>query len=282
MPSPFPGMDPYLEVPDIWPDFHDAFAAEIRAVLNGSLPSPYYARLEMRPEIGVIEEAGNVWRTVPNVIVERRQGVGPVSGEAAVLDAPRTSVSESLDVTIEYELIRHPFVEIRDPSRGHKLITLIEVLSPSNKFPGEDRDKYLQKQNEVLRSDANFIQIDLLRRGDRLLREVFLHAYLAQRDPPPDYVVIVSRAWKRDGAAMGFQVLPVLITDPLPCIPVPLRQGQDDVPLDLQYVFHRAYDAGPYRRGAVDYTQPPDPPLTEERAAWVEQCLRVWGRPAPA
>ena len=56
MPSPFPGMDPYLEAPHIWPDLHDALAAEIRNDLNQTLPTPYYARLEMRPELGIIEE----------------------------------------------------------------------------------------------------------------------------------------------------------------------------------------------------------------------------------
>jgi hypothetical protein len=53
MPSPFPGMDPYLEAPDIWPDFHDALAGEISSELNRTLPRPYYARLEMRPEVGI-------------------------------------------------------------------------------------------------------------------------------------------------------------------------------------------------------------------------------------
>ena len=53
MPSPFPGMDPYLEAPSIWPDFHHKLAAELSTELNGSLPSPYYARLEMRQELGI-------------------------------------------------------------------------------------------------------------------------------------------------------------------------------------------------------------------------------------
>ena len=57
MKSPFPGMDPYLEAPDVWPDLHDALAGEIRTALNGSLPPPYYARLEMRPEIGIVVDA---------------------------------------------------------------------------------------------------------------------------------------------------------------------------------------------------------------------------------
>src|SRR5690349_11532214 len=71
MSSPFPGMDPYLEAPDIWPDFRDAFAGEIRAELNQTLPAPYYARLEMRPEVGIVEDGGYQRRIVPDVAVVR-------------------------------------------------------------------------------------------------------------------------------------------------------------------------------------------------------------------
>src|SRR6266542_250856 len=109
MPSPFPGMDPYLEAPDIWPDVHEALATEIRAVLNALLPMPYYARLELRPE-----------------------------------EAPDIIVSEDFGTTVRDEALRHSYIEIRDPTRGHHLVTLIEIVSPSNKRPGADRRAYLQ------------------------------------------------------------------------------------------------------------------------------------------
>src|SRR6266404_5554762 len=108
MPSPFPGMDPYLEAPDIWPDFHDHLASEIGAHLNQILPPQYFARLEMRPEIGISE------------------------------------------VRVVREPFRHHYIEIREADREHKLITLIEILSPSNKRHGPDRECYEQKQQEVL------------------------------------------------------------------------------------------------------------------------------------
>jgi hypothetical protein len=240
MPSPFPGMDPYLEAPDIWPDLHDALAAEIRVLLNQSLPAPYYARLEMRPE-----------------------------------DGPRTEISPSVEVSITSEPIRHAYVEVRDPTRGHQLITLIEIVSPSNKCPGQDRRAYLRKQREVLDSDASLIELDLLRAGERLLTDVFLEAAITRLEPRPDYLVLVNRAWRRGDGAQAYQMFPIPLTDALPVFPVPLREGQAEVPLDLQFVFTRAYDGGPYRRGAVDYGQPPLPPLQGEVAAWAEQRLRV-------
>src|SRR5439155_25957094 len=88
MPSPFPGMDPYLEAPSIWPDFHEAFAGELRRELNARLPTPYYARLEMRPEVGIVEQEGVSRRIVPDVAVARHSAVP--AGAVGVLDRPRT------------------------------------------------------------------------------------------------------------------------------------------------------------------------------------------------
>jgi hypothetical protein len=273
MSSPFPGMDPYLEAPDIWPDFHQALAGEIRNELNGTLPGPYYARLEMRPEIGIVAEGGAPRRIVPDVAVVRHPRRQPARGGAAVLDLPRRDVSNSLELVTHNELIRHHFVEIRDPSHGHKLITLIEILSPSNKRPGPDRDAYQRKQREVLESDASLIELDLLRGGEPVLPNIMIEAEIGRIDPPPDYLVLVNRAWSR-GDGLSYQVFPFGPREWLPCIPVPLRQGEPEVPLDLQYVFQRVYDSGPYRRGAVDYERPPDPPLSGPDAEWAEALLR--------
>jgi hypothetical protein len=168
-------------------------------------------------------------------------------------------------------------VEIRDPTRGHRLITLIEIVSPSNKRSGPDRQAYLKKQREVLESDANLIELDLLRGGERLLTNLELQAVVAGFQPAPDYLVLVNRAWRRIDAAMGYSIYPVFLTEALPVIPVPLRQEQAEVPLDLQFVVNRAYDNGPYRRGAIDYGQPPQPPVPAELAEWLEQQLRAVG-----
>lgn len=272
MPSPFPGMDPYLEAPDIWPDLHDALAGEIRGVLNASLPAPYYARLEMRPEIGIVEDEPALRRIVPDVAVVRRPARPGETG-VAVAEAPRTRISQSLEVEVAGEPLRHAFVEIRDPSRGHRLVTLIEIVSPANKAPGPDRKAYLRKQREVLESDASLVELDLLRHGERLLLSRELERFVQQLRPQPDYLVLVNRAWRRAVGGMAYQVFPVSVTEPLPCIPVPLREDRDEVPLDLQFVFSHAYDRGPYRRGAVDYGQPPGVPLPSELTAWAAQCL---------
>ncbi len=273
MPSHFPGMDPYLEAPAVWPDFHERLASEMSVELNRILPGPYYALLQMRPELGVVEERKARQRIVPDVAVVRHPRSQPVPSGITTLERPRREVSQSVEMTVHIEAIRHQFVEIRDSMNGHKLITLIEILSPSNKRPGPDRDAYQRKQREVLESDASLIELDLLRSGERVLPDLNLQALLSQFEPPADYVVFVNRSWQRS-EGVGYQVFPFGLREWLPCIPIPLQQGEPEIPFDLQYVFNRVYDGGPYRRGAVDYSSPPIPPLSEADKAWAEQLLR--------
>jgi hypothetical protein len=268
-------MDPYLEAADIWPDFHEAFASEIRAELNLLLPQPYYARLEVRPEVGIVDDAGVSRRIVPDVTVVRTSTDAIAASATATLSERRTTLSASVEVTVASEPLRHQFVEIRDARRGHKLITLLEIVSPSNKRPGPDRRAYLRKQRDVLESDASLVEIDLLRLGERLLPNAALAAYLASLEPQPAYIVLINRAWQRLGTEMACQLFTVSLRDVLPCIPIPLREGEDEVKLDVQWVFRQAYDRGPYSRGAVNYGEEPEPPLEGDDAQWLQQRLRA-------
>jgi hypothetical protein len=285
MSSPFPGMDPYLEAPQIWPDLHNALAGEIRNELNQTLPSPYYARLEMRPELGIVDQEGERQRIVPDVMVVRYPDVSkaPGGGAVAVVERPRRDLSPSIDSATSLGKIRHHFVEIRDPSEGHKLITLIEIVSPSSKRAGPDREAYGFKQREVLESDANLIELDFLRAGQRILPTVDLVTAIKKIAPPTAYLVLVNRAWRRV-AFNAYQMFSVGLRESLPCIPVPLTQDEEEVLLDLQFVFNRAYDTGPYRRGAVDYSKlPPAPRLDPEDAAWAVERPRIqeWAARSP-
>jgi hypothetical protein len=278
---PFPGMDPYLEAPDIWPDFHDALAAAIRAQLNASLPTPYYARLQKRPELGVILETGSTHRIIPDVTVLRHLRPAPPAGApgVAVLEHVRTEATTGVEVRVQATPFQHRFVEIYDAERGHKLVTLIEIVSPSNKHPGPDRRAYTAKQRDVLDSDVNLIELDLLRRGRRLLPYPDLD--LAVDTLAPDYLVLLNRSALRQSYWMDYVLYPVRLREPLPCIPVPLAGQDPDVLLDLQVAVNRVYREGPYAR-AVDYAGDPEPPLDEADAAWADERLRAAGLRAPA
>ncbi|HEY3965938.1 MAG TPA: DUF4058 family protein [Planctomycetaceae bacterium] len=273
MPSAFPGMDPYLESPAIWPDFHDHLASEIGAQLNQLLPAPYYAKLEMRPEIGIIADDRIGIAIVPDVSIAEAWPPRPPPSTTAVVERPRVEVSKSIDLIVYREPLKHHFLEVRDSKQGHKLVTLIEILSPSNKRRGSDREAYEKKQRAVLETDANMIELDLLRDGERIYASPQVADLVYQLIPQPDYLVIVNRASLRQERGIGYHLFPVGIRDALPSIPIPLRKENCDIVLDLQFVLNRAYDRGPYSRGAIDYAELPVPPVRGADATWANELL---------
>jgi hypothetical protein len=193
----------------------------------------------------------------------------------AVLDGPRTDISQWVGITVPSEPIKHHFVEVRDSQRGHVLVTLIEIVSPANKRLGVDRQTYEDKQQEILHSDASLVEIDLLRGGRSVVGGPHVTESLSKMERRVDYVVVVSPVWQR--VPIGHQLFPFTLRDMLPCIPIPLRADEVQPPLDLQYVFQLAYDSGPYRRGAVDYLAAPHPELSDDDATWADQLLRNAG-----
>lgn len=270
---PFAGMDPYLEAPDIWPDFHERLGMSISEVLNDTLPEPYYARIEMRAELGIIFEQGAEKRIVPDVLVVTPPMRPANPSFVAASPQTRAAVTDVLRVRVNTEPFSHHFVEVRDAARGHVLVTLIEIVSPSNKRSGADRRAYQAKQREVLDSDAHLIELDLIRAGRRLLPYPDLEDAVFQM--ACDYLVLLNRSELRKDTWMDYYAYAIDLREMLPVIAVPLRQEEPDVPLDLQFVAQRAYRGGPYLR-AIDYTQlPPEPPFTPEKLEWIDARLRA-------
>lgn len=258
MPSPFPGMDPYIEDPEVWSDFHGGLADEIRARLNGLIQPRYVARLTPYVTYEIIEIADT--RSIrPDVGIWERRPPGKTLREAAVAATP--APAESV-VPLEFPL-RLYTVEVRQAGTM-LLVTAIEILSPVNKRPGhEARQDYLRKRRELLRSQAHFIEIDLLRGGVR--------SPLERPVPPAPYYVTLSRVDRRPHVA----VWPIQLPDKLPVLPVPLLEPDPDVPLDLGAVVAAVYERGGYAT-LIDYRQPPPPPdLAESEAVWLDEHLRA-------
>ena len=253
MPSPFPGMDPYLEGA-LWTTLHHGLGTEIVRQLAPQLRPRYIAlpveRFVMEMSSGVSVSTASVY---PDVSVAETAPSSRRPSQAAAATAPLRLA------TVIPEAVPHVSIEIRD-TRERQLVTAIEILSPTNKR-GEGRREYLAKRQRLLLSTAHLIEIDLLRMGERLPMQ--------QPLPERPYFIFLSRAEDRPLT----DVWPIALSDPLPTTPVPLLAGDADATLDLQAAFTAAYDLPGYDL-IVDYTQPPDIPLSPEDAAWAAERLR--------
>lgn len=262
MPSPFPGMDPYIEQSKIWPDFHNRLADEISAQLNRRIRPAYFARLIPHTTYEVIEIATTRLQSVrPDIGVwQRRDALRPMSGGVATLEPIAPAPVESVALhDVPLELFS---VEIRR-SDNEVLVTAMEILSPVNKQPGHDAYfEYRRKRRELMNSSAHLMEIDLLRGGTR--------PPLAEPIPAAPYYVTLSRANRRPTV----EVWPLALEDRLPILPVPLTAPDPDVPLDLGHIVATVYERGGYDV-QIDYARPaPPPPLSPKERRWVAALLR--------
>jgi hypothetical protein len=261
MPSPFPGMDPFLEEAALFAGFHARLINECCRALLATLRPPYYADINDRVWIDV--SGRNLWPDV-NVLRDER----PNPGGALVAARPTT---RPVRVRAPSGERRQTFIEIFCRRDEEHLVAAIEILSPSNKSSGEGRDKYLSKQRELLDGKAHLIEIDLLRGGAHTT--AVPQALAVEHAGPFDYHACVHACDARE----DFLVYPVLLPDRLPVLEVPLLPGDGSVALDLQAVMDSAFDSGPYRQRVRYAERVPPPALSKEQQTWVEQLLREKG-----
>jgi Protein of unknown function (DUF4058) len=266
MPSPFPGMDPFLESPDWFPDLHSSLITFIKVELKSKLPATYYARSNQRVWLDVqrrspVEPDVDVLKSTTAKSRKLRRGD---SGGVAVAEPVVVKVQ-----TIVGEPFHQSFLEVHS-RRGTDdvVVAVIEILSPSNKAPDEHgRDLYITKQQEILMSPVHLVEIDLLRAGTHTA--AVPHAQAVAEAGSFDYHVCVHRS---DHLA-DFFVYPIQLESKLPIIALPLLPGDADVPLDLQAAFTRAYDGGPYDLAVRYDVAQIEPPLRADRQQWLRDRL---------
>ncbi len=251
MPSPFPGMNPYVERASVWHDFHESFIPLVRDILTAQVLPRYFVRIDEQMYIHELSSEERRFLGRGDLLIPALRPADTGASAVAILEAPAEVSMPAVDAE------NLSFLEIRDRD-NNELITVIELLSPANKYAGPDREQYLAKARRIQRSWVHFVEIDLLRGGPRM-------PWLDM--PPCDYCVVVSRFEKRPKA--GFW--PIRLRDRLPEIPIPLRKGDVDARLDLQEVLHRIYDAAGYAYHI--YSGPPEPLLAPEDAAWARTFL---------
>lgn len=255
----FLGMDPYLEAPELWPGLHNSLIVYIRDYLRPLLHPRYIAAIEER----VFVEGPQRREFIPDVLLKQGRPSRQQGGGTAVLDA-----DEALEIQLPSLEMHESYLEILDRHSGQRVVTVLEVLSPTNKYAGPGRDSYLAKQREVLASQAHLIEIDLLRRGPHTLA---IPEWIARERATYDYLTCINRA---EGMRNRFWLYPRQLRERLPRIGVPLADGDPDVVLDVQAVLAQTYEAGSYRE-RLRYDQPCVPPLPAEDQAWADEQIHA-------
>jgi hypothetical protein len=257
MPGPFPGVDPYLEDQGYWEEFHTIFLTWTQGTLAERVPDAYEVRIEERLSLIYTPQSDPQRSIWPDVAVLRKTGV-PAAGSPAPGALTVEPVTLPLLMYQTEEVIEHRIEIRRRPNRD--LVTVIELLSPSNKEPPGER-LYLKKHFELIHQPVHLVELDFLLGGKRLPVDADL--------PAGHYYAFVSRAEQRPLS----DVYAWSICDPLPTIPIPLMAPDPDVPLDLAAIFATVYQRGRYER-SINYKAPLGLPLNTEGRTWAETLAR--------
>ncbi len=257
MKSPFPGMDPYLERPSLWWGFHTSLIGTIRRMLVPQVRPAYWVDVEDRVYVDYEEEDRRA--IGPDVFILPRTGESQRVSPAGATATPAAIVEAEILSPIR----EHSLKIIR---RGdHAVVTIIEILSPTNKRPGgTGRGVYLAKRSDVLHSSTHLVEVDLLRQGAR--------SPVRGELPACEYVALVHRTPDRPRA----EVFAMDLRKPLPVLPVPLATGDADVALDLGEAVRMTYEEGGYDL-ELDYTGEAEPALAGETASWAVDLLKRAG-----
>jgi hypothetical protein len=246
-------MNPYLEQPDVWHDFHQRFVPRLAEALAVQIRPEFIAKVDDHIYIHELSAEERRFLGRPDVsIVQAGGGTATASASRAVSAPAFGQVPPAVDA------VHEPYIEIRD-RETREVITVIELLSPTNKTPGSDREQYVGKRKAILASNTHLVEIDLLRGGQRM--EV-------GNPQPCDYLVMVSRSDERPRV----ELWPIMLRDALPLIPVPLRLGRIDATIDLGKLFAEQFDAAGYEDYV--YRTGPQPPLAESDVAWASEFVQ--------
>ncbi len=259
--NPFPGMNPYLERSGLWQDVHTSIIVGLRNFLVPRLQPDYGVQILERVYIAAEPDTGGQPRfRIPDAMVLTEGTVTP-RREIAVAE-PKPGAAAVAVRMPEAELLRQRYLQVLRAD-NMEVIAVIEVLSPSNKS-GSDRRDYLTKRTEIERSTAHLVEIDLLRAGPPM--PVIGDA------PPGCYRIIVANGRLRPHAdlyAFGLRAA-------IPEFTLPLAKGAAGVSVNLNAVLSHVYSHGSYNM-FINYRQDPEPPLSEDDRAWLDELLREQG-----
>lgn len=253
MPSPFPGMNPYLELPALWHEFHNRLIVAISDALTPYLQPKYYIAVETRTYLD--DDNPDLLVGIPDALMLGASKPASTQQEAAATQTCPKQIQLPMPVEVKQR-----YLEVREVST-HQVITVIEILSPKNKRYGVGRTAYEKKRQLVLASESHLIEIDLLRENTPMP--------MIGVEVTSDYRIVVSRGTTRPIADLyEFQ-----LTDPIPDFSLPLKLDDPELTVDLQTIVLGVYDRGSYQF-RIDYHQSvPPPKLSQANQQWVDELL---------
>ena len=271
--SPFPGMDPFLEINPQWEVFHGWF---IRELARQSMGRARELGCEVDVERSVYgqEPTGElVLLGEPDLLAAQLPYSKPTAwgrdrGGVALAE-PRAIHEVVLDPD-QLEQFKQQYIVVRATGNWPRVLAVVELLSFANK-QGSYAPKYREKRFQFLSSMTHFMEIDFLRAGQNPSRDLFPEL------PRTPYFIFVAR---KTGLGRNEEGYPLRLQDPLPVIGLPLGPGRPDLPLDLAAAFRSAYDLSHRPSVELSYQegQVPDPPLDDQDRAWVAQILESHNR----
>jgi hypothetical protein len=221
MPSPFPGMDPFLEDAKLWPIFHHHFVASLFQILLPNLIDRYRARVGQR---------------------------------CYATEMP-------LFTSVIREEYSEEFIEVRQRS-DNRLVTLVDIVSPTNKLKMEGRAAYLERRRDARMQGASIVEIDLVLQGSPMLD------YSRDGLPDWDYAMTVTRCAQPE----RYEIYTSTLQKRLPRFKLPLAADDRDTVVDLQAAFLRCYDQSGLA-SQIDYQKMPAGVTQEEDRRWLHELL---------
>ncbi|MBG1258497.1 DUF4058 family protein [Nostoc commune] len=251
MGNPFPGMNPYLEQPELWHQVHNRLIVAIADDLTPQIAPKYRVSIEER----VFKSVDDILLVgIADVAVANRN----TTDTGTTLTAAKLTEPSKVRVPIPEQLTER-FLEIR-ATQSKEVVAVIEILSPKNKRSKEGRAAYESKRQKILASATNLVEIDLLKQGESM---PIFGATAA------DYSILVSRSYNRPDA----DLYTFNLKNPIPVFPVPLREGESEPIVDLQRLLNQVYERARFDL-AIDYTQPLKILRSPEEEAWMREILQ--------
>lgn len=262
MGNPFPGMNPWLEQPALWGDVHFRLISALARYLSPLISPRYYVTVGSQAYIATSFVYPPMVRYSDLAVVRTRYPDTSPTATAQTVAAPRVAEPTVVEVPVP-DLVEEMYLEIRETTTS-QVITVIEVLSPTNKRPGVGRQKYERKRLEILSTLTHLVEIDLLRAGFPM---PVVSDILAS-----DYRILIRRGEQGNQAVLyGFNV-----RDAIPVFHLPLQAGDSEPAVDLHELLDEVYIEANYDV-RIDYQRSPEPPLSEQDTQWAREVLRTRG-----